>query len=727
METEGEVKKRIIQDMAANAPAVRSSAIATAHILMLTLNKAPSIRLGKPPQYTADYKERHSRLISEYHNLCITCNPALKAEPYYIFPDVWKLDKESRPLRDFNLKTQRDNLAFHIKYLDIRPASIHLSARGMLSTIVKLFDSLSKRTQGKPPEGSLEGMFFYELVNWIVIELPSLKFDTKEDLEILKARRMYCDNVQFQVFVPDSQTGRNNPMCALSEIIASLDAIIEASEDLIQVTIFHKYNARVDDAILAMAAQAFQVLHLTIEGDKENEGDLPVCLLLDDTQTYRPKINELKQKRLGHWLKTTLLKAGIRNNDFIAHQSISFEDAMNHLHGEYIDDTPCTLPPKLRKNPNHSDWGHWEFMLTNLDGSPRDISATTKNIQHIYRDILKLYSVRELLTKFRQMSPIYGEVWSYNNTTGKAMLSMLFNIVDEMTKKLNESLGSFFNTTIALFDAKFTQNKIKMHSECWGAISATRDQYTLFTSYKIQAAEQLNTIKLSIETIKPRITKTDKTKYPLMKTLVEFIESGFGKSGTSSVNPKEYEILKKALNEITSSILSAEATSSNTPAREASSSARQVELLPHNKTQLLHWVAPQEFNHLCTHLNQMFAYGLYLLSCKNGLEKGNSIMGLALELKGDIKAFTEYPKAQQLAQKETFKKEFITKLHSKDNLMSEHRTYWKVLVANVLIALTGIGLFAIGIHYLHTGHVFFAKTQCNNLIQDVEKSTLSIA
>ena len=122
----------------------------------------------------------------------------------------------------------------------------------------------------------------------------------------------------------------------------------------------------------------------------------------------------------------------------------------------------------------------------------------------------------------------------------------------------------------------------------------------------------------------------------------------------------------------------------------------------------------------------MFAYGLYLLSCKDGLEKGKAIMELALELKGDIKTFTEYPKAQQLAQKETFKNEFITKLHSKDDLMSEHRAYWKVLVANILIALTGIGLFAIGIHYLQTGHVFFANTQCDNLIQNAEKNTLNI-
>ena len=122
----------------------------------------------------------------------------------------------------------------------------------------------------------------------------------------------------------------------------------------------------------------------------------------------------------------------------------------------------------------------------------------------------------------------------------------------------------------------------------------------------------------------------------------------------------------------------------------------------------------------------MFAYGVYLLSCKDGIEKGKAIMGLALELKGDIKTFSEYPKAQQLAQKESFKIGFITKLHSKDDLMSEHRAYWKVLVANVLIAFTGIGLFAIGMHYLQTGHVFFAKTQCNNLIHDAETNTLNI-
>ena len=42
-----------------------------------------------------------------------------------------------------------------------------------------------------------------------------------------------------------------------------------------------------------------------------------------------------------------------------------------------------------------------------------------------------------------------------------------------------------------------------------------------------------------------------------------------------------------------------------------------------------------------------------------------------------------------------FKQDFIRQLHSQDKLLQEHISLWKPIVANILIALTGVGLLAI--------------------------------
>jgi hypothetical protein len=97
-------------------------------------------------------------------------------------------------------------------------------------------------------------------------------------------------------------------------------------------------------------------------------------------------------------------------------------------------------------------------------------------------------------------------------------------------------------------------------------------------------------------------------------------------------------------------------------------------------------------------------------------------MQLALELKIDLKAFFEQQPEEQSRLKEEFKASFIQKLHLKDGQMSIHREYWKVIIANVFIAFTGLGLFAIGINYLVNGRVFFAQTKREKLIETVENT-----
>ncbi|STX81613.1 Ankyrin repeat protein [Legionella busanensis] len=132
----------------------------------------------------------------------------------------------------------------------------------------------------------------------------------------------------------------------------------------------------------------------------------------------------------------------------------------------------------------------------------------------------------------------------------------------------------------------------------------------------------------------------------------------------------------------------------------------------------LAWTGPRELHDLTQALDQMVAHGLFVLHFD--YEKGKRAMELGLSLKTDLKAFFELNHNEREANKAAFKQSFLTKLHAQDNLMSTHRTPWKMIVANVAVAFTGLGLFAIGAHYLLTGHAFFAKTKRQQCIDSIE-------
>ncbi|WP_133129530.1 J domain-containing protein [Legionella yabuuchiae] len=141
-------------------------------------------------------------------------------------------------------------------------------------------------------------------------------------------------------------------------------------------------------------------------------------------------------------------------------------------------------------------------------------------------------------------------------------------------------------------------------------------------------------------------------------------------------------------------------------------------LFTKEQSQIFHWQGPQPISNLLHQIDQMFAYGLYLFTCD--VEKGKTAIRLALDLRQELKNFFELPEHTQEAMEE-FKRSFVKTLHSKDSEMSTHRAFWKVIVANIFIALTGIGLFALGWQYAQQGQLFFAKTNRQKLIDSVEK------
>lgn len=129
------------------------------------------------------------------------------------------------------------------------------------------------------------------------------------------------------------------------------------------------------------------------------------------------------------------------------------------------------------------------------------------------------------------------------------------------------------------------------------------------------------------------------------------------------------------------------------------------------------WTGPSELQLLTHRLDQMIAHGVYLIS--QDVEKGKTALLLGLELKKELKEFFERPPEEQKENLSIFKESFMHQLHSKDGEMGIHREPWKIIVANVAIAFTGIGLIVLGIQYALNKRCFFARTQREQLIEHI--------
>ncbi|KTD78575.1 hypothetical protein [Legionella waltersii] len=171
----------------------------------------------------------------------------------------------------------------------------------------------------------------------------------------------------------------------------------------------------------------------------------------------------------------------------------------------------------------------------------------------------------------------------------------------------------------------------------------------------------------------------------------------------------------------------------HSPDSETSSSVfREDEMLIQNNYKN----KPATIKSLFLKIQLMKVYGSTL--SKIDEKKGEAVVLLAEELKRKAIEFNTLldQKLIDHNQLAAFKEEFTKLLHSKDELMMEHREKWKPIVVNILICFTGIGLLALSIKAganifssLYLGRpitlndsLFFATTKRQNALAEVEKS-----
>lgn len=64
----------------------------------------------------------------------------------------------------------------------------------------------------------------------------------------------------------------------------------------------------------------------------------------------------------------------------------------------------------------------------------------------------------------------------------------------------------------------------------------------------------------------------------------------------------------------------------------------------------------------------------------------------------------------------------MTFLQTKDNIMKSHRAEWKIIVANILVALTVLGAVAVGVNYFLNSTLLGGHTKRQNLLKEVENA-----
>jgi ankyrin repeat protein len=147
-----------------------------------------------------------------------------------------------------------------------------------------------------------------------------------------------------------------------------------------------------------------------------------------------------------------------------------------------------------------------------------------------------------------------------------------------------------------------------------------------------------------------------------------------------------------------------------------------------------HDLVPYLFNpkdELFQKIQAMHNYGVLLRD--QGVSKGQLAIELASDLTDMANQFFEQEPAQRNFAE--FKPRFSTLLHSKDHEMSTYRIAWGTIVANIAIALTGVGLLFIAGKLIYSkvteGRALFffkkSRTTSEEKIADIEQSAQLIA
>ena len=125
-------------------------------------------------------------------------------------------------------------------------------------------------------------------------------------------------------------------------------------------------------------------------------------------------------------------------------------------------------------------------------------------------------------------------------------------------------------------------------------------------------------------------------------------------------------------------------------------------------------------------IREFYKYGKQLVTSPGSKDDGKKIIDLAHQLKQLGLTFLLSQQTLGIQEQQELKKNFMQLLERNYQSMGNHRAFWKPLLANIVIAATGIGLIALGIHYSLNRSFFFSTTHRQNQLHQIKDQMESL-
>ncbi len=268
-------------------------------------------RLTERSALEVDDLSRH-RMMCDLYSACT--QPTTNAATASI-PREWGLE-EGRPLYTSSFRTQNASLKQQIIAFDKCSNNLKKQIVGIVSSIARLFESLSKRIdfpfRDRYREDGYECMFLTELAMWFVVELPRYPITEKATGDMVKRRIKYCQDIQERVLIYRNDLTISNPKDTLTSIIRELKIMSNYLTRAHEAANFSQMIQTIDNLVIDQVANSFNILHLMMDG--VNEDEFQVGNFLAPGIGKKTKVDVLRNKLLGKWIIETLTAAGYESN-----------------------------------------------------------------------------------------------------------------------------------------------------------------------------------------------------------------------------------------------------------------------------------------------------------------------------------------------------------------------------------------------------------------------------
>lgn len=393
--------------------------------------------------------------------------------------EAWRLDNKKTTFA-LNYRDAVSSLEMSVNELRRNPSAVNLARLGITHSLQNYLKSVCQRSwmtdkitgAYESPDG-IEAMFLKEMLMWCQLKMSVknvLKKETRDDLE---KRIIYYKKVLVGIVANHMH---NEERANFKQF---LERLIDETEEYLNHLIQKDESATFDELIeeisgnlLGLSSESFEILYLLIDGSNRSflsfnsrshrpERQPFIIKQFMNPKESEPKVQKIRNKRMGEWLFQTIQMTGITGSTYVANALLKQHAIKKHLDGELPSDFPCnlsTVSTELRNMRDTTAWGHWKFVDEVSQESNRYFYSSffqensssylseryLIQIRELHRLTLQFYYIRQNLLRAAKVASVFGEIWIYGDRVGKAVLEELLSGISEVVQDYLTTFNSFW-------------------------------------------------------------------------------------------------------------------------------------------------------------------------------------------------------------------------------------------------------------------------------------------